>query len=862
MKPNRLVARLLGILFLVAQFGGLGARARPAEASSQFDIVGPALSGKFGRDIQVFPNGNILILDPEYNGNIGAVYLYNGATHALISALTGSQPGDQVGSDGYALLNSTTVLIFSSHWANGGATEAGAVTRLNINTGLNGIVTTANSLVGDQSGDQVGSDDSTQLANGNYVIISPNWRSGGVSAQGFGAVTWANVNTGIVGAVSAANSLVGDQAGDQVGICGLTLLTNGNYVVVNGQWRSGGTNGNGLGAVTWASGSTGRVGVVSSANSLVGGATGDEVGDINGSNAVFGLPNGDYVVLSPTWRNGGTASSLAGAATWVNGSTGLSGLVTAANSLVGNQSGDEVGLDGVTMLTNGNYVVVSGQWRGGGSPNNGLGAVTWVNENTGLVASVSAANSLVGSHAGDQVGEDNNLNDVLAFANGNYLVFSPDWANGSATQAGAVTWGKGTSGGTTGVVSNLNSLVGTQIGDQVGIYGAQVLGNGKYVISSPFWARGGQSNAGAATFANSASAITGIVTVSNSLVGSHTNDEVSNYGIGVLSNGNYVVVSPFWANSGAGNAGAVTWGNAATGVTGPVSPANSLVGSHANDSVGGAGITPLNVANGAYLVRSPNWKNSGAASAGALTWAIGTSAVTGPVSPLNSLVGDLANDRVGSDSIALPNPGAFVAGSSHWHGDRGAATWGNASTGLVGPITSGNSLVGGQAGDRVGSAGIITGFINGNYVVESPLWANNLIVQAGAVTWGNGRTGTPGVVGTNNSLVGSHASDNVGSNAQALLSDSYVVVSSSWANGGAAQAGAVSLLPATGPTSGPVTSSNSVLGAAANGGLFLLWRVDCVNQQLVVGRPADNIVTLFKAAAVCPYLLHLPAISR
>ena len=46
-----------------------------------------------------------------------------------------------------------------------------------------------------------------------------------------GAVTWGNGTTGISGTVSAANSLVGSTASDQVGIGGITALSNGNYVV-------------------------------------------------------------------------------------------------------------------------------------------------------------------------------------------------------------------------------------------------------------------------------------------------------------------------------------------------------------------------------------------------------------------------------------------------------------------------------------------------------------------------------------------------------------------------------------------------------------------------------------------------------
>ena len=66
------------------------------------------------------------------------------------------------------------------------------------------------------------------------------------------------------------------------------------------------------------------------------------------------------------------------------------------------QTGDQVGYDGVTALSNGNYVVRSPHWDNGAVVD--AGAVTWGNGTTGVTGAVSAANSLVGSTADDQVG--------------------------------------------------------------------------------------------------------------------------------------------------------------------------------------------------------------------------------------------------------------------------------------------------------------------------------------------------------------------------------------------------------------------------------------------------------------------------
>jgi len=56
-------------------------------AATQIDIPGPAGSVRFGTQVTALPNGNIVVTDPNFNlagvANVGAVYLYNGATGAL-----------------------------------------------------------------------------------------------------------------------------------------------------------------------------------------------------------------------------------------------------------------------------------------------------------------------------------------------------------------------------------------------------------------------------------------------------------------------------------------------------------------------------------------------------------------------------------------------------------------------------------------------------------------------------------------------------------------------------------------------------------------------------------------------------------
>jgi len=70
--------------------------------------------------------------------------------------------------------------------------------------------------------------------------------------------------------------------------------------------------------------------------------------------------------------------------------------------------------------------------------------------------------------------------------------------------------------------------------------------------------------------------------------------------------------------------------------------------------------------------------------------------------------------------------------------------------------------------------------------------------------------------------------------------------------------GAVTWGNGTAGTAGPVTPNNSVLGAAVDGGDSLIFAYDYAHNQLVVGRPADNIVTLFRSF----YRVLLPVVLK
>ena len=177
------------------------------------------------------------------------------------------------------------------------------------------------------------------------------------------------------------------------------------------------------------------------------------------------------------------------------------------------------------------------------------------------------------------------------------------------------------------------------------------LSNGDYVLL----VRTGTEDMGAVTWEPGTGPVSAVVSASNSLVGSITTDNVgggAGGGAFALSNGNYVVASPYWDFG----TGAATWVNGTDGSTrdgqNTIDPANSLVGDELrlNDYVGYAGVTAL--PNGNYIVLSPDWNRCGGGDMGKRR-----DRTIGEVSAANSLVQNLT--AAGPPTV-LPN-GDYVS---------------------------------------------------------------------------------------------------------------------------------------------------------------------------------------------------------
>lgn len=743
------------------------------------------------------PNGHHVVVDPFYDApgaitDAGAVHHYDSAWTKL-STLRGSRAYDHVGSGGITVLLDGSYAVHSPNWDNDTIPDAGAITWCAA-SGLNGVVSASNSLtgrspldrmgesritflndgamiircsgwdtgslidvgamawftplsrplgalqeasciIGQSNGDRIGYDDVVQLPGGRFLIRSATWDNGTVVDAG--SITWCAGGAPLSGTVSAANSMVGAYADEQLGSSRITPLANGNFVISNADWINGSVAG--AGAVRWCDGHVATTGPITPANSLVGTTTTDRVG----SAGIIPIPNGNFIVASPVW-NLSTAVSDVGAVTWVDGNTGLAGAVSAGNSLVGSRGFDQIGLTGVALLPCPgdvwNYVVSSPFW-GPSTTLPDLGAVTWCSGSTGRTGAVSTANSLTGSTGQCRLGNEG----VVVLPAGNYLVVTSTWDSPTQADVGAVTWVDGT----TGLIGNAtaaNSLVGSVAGDTIGIGGVTALADGSAVVASPAWGTG----TGAATWLP-ASGLIGSVSASNSLIGSVPGDRIGSAGITPLPDGHYLVRSPEWQNSGVIAAGAVTWADGTIATTGSVSAANSLVGSTADDRLGDVGIRLLS--DQSYVLSAPYWDNGSIADAGAVIHCSASSATVGTLSETNALVGSSVNDLVGISGITPLSNGAYLVNSGQWGADdRGAVTWGKAGTGVRGIVSAGNSLTGASAGDRVGSNGT-SALPDGRYVLQTGSYDRDGIPNTGAVTLGSAN-GTAGAIGPANSLVG------------------------------------------------------------------------------------------------------------
>lgn len=529
--------------------------------------------------------GNFIISSENDNSGTvtraGSVRLVNGSTGREIAALVGNDADDRLGSHGITVLANGNYLATSVFDDNGELSDAGSIRLMNGSTGSE-IRTLFGSLR-----ETLGLGGVTALGNSNYVIASPR-ASDGFNASA-GSVRLMNGATG-----ESINTLFGTQSRSQLGDSGVTALTNNNYVITS----SSDDDGSRLigGSVRLVNGDTGVE---------VSALFGDEGGDFF-SSEIVALSNSHYVIISPDDNH--DADRDVGSVRLMNGNTGAE-----INAFFGDQPEDSLGFrrrffgvvgGGGTALTNGNYVVASslddnaliadaGSVRlfdgsTGAQINVQLGdeaedqfgseGVTALSNSNYVIASnfddngaIESAGSVYlmdgtsggiigapffGDQAEDRLASD--AHSVVALDNGNYVFASPFDDNGAVSNAGAVRLVNGSTG------ELISALIGDQANDQLGSdllrsgAGVTPLGNSSYVVISRF----DDDSASGVVNSGSVRQLDGDTGVQiNIVVGSSRSDLSSGIfdsSIHAPADGSYyVLAAPMWDNNGEDNSGLV-----------------------------------------------------------------------------------------------------------------------------------------------------------------------------------------------------------------------------------------------------------------------------------------------------------------
>ncbi|MCP4877680.1 MAG: hypothetical protein GY896_19670 [Gammaproteobacteria bacterium] len=585
---------------------------------SSFELLDPTpgAGDNFGESVAFLDNGNIVVTDPSDDSVVsggGAVHLFNSTTQAVIASLYGDAVNDSLGtnlgSGGIWTLPNGNYVVISLFDDEGGIGDAGSVRLFDGTTGLQLGPTYA----GDVAGDMLGSGGIIELANGNFVILTPSDNEGGLTNAG--SVRLVNGATG----AQVGTTLVGDLANDDLGSGEFAVLTNGNFVVASPFDTEGGIVG--AGSVRLISGTTGaQIG-----SAIVGDTTNDRFG--NGE--VIALGNGNYVFASPSDDEAGVVN--AGSVRLVNGTTG----VQIGAALVGDVANDSLGSQGVTALSNNNFVIASSSDDEGGVV--GAGSVRLASGVTG--AQIGA--TIAGDVTSDFLGSDG----VTALSNGNFVIASHFDNEGGITDAGSVFLINGNTGAQIGA-----TLSGSTTFDQLGNGTILAFSNGNYVVSSTLEDTGGVVDAGTVRLLNGATG----VQIGSTLAGDSAFDQLGSSEVVRLANGNFAIASANDDEGGIANAGSVRLVSGTTGVQ----LGTAATGDLPNDNLGSDGLTALG--NGNFVVDSAFDDEGGVANSGSIRLLDGLNGVQVG----NAIIGGVALDMLNTSIDGPAAGGSFVAGFS------------------------------------------------------------------------------------------------------------------------------------------------------------------------------------------------------
>jgi hypothetical protein len=498
-------------------------------------------------------------------------------------------------------------------------------------------------------------------------------------------------------------------------------------------------------------------------------------------------------IYSRGWRNAN--GEAVGALMLVDLAEPLPDAITPANAIVGTRSGDFDTLTVARVGTQG-FVIGVPRWDRGTLVD--AGAARWVAFAGSTVGEITPANALVGRHAGDVVGWS-----VWSVGDSDWVAFS-NWREGDVFDTFAMTQVVG-GGAFVGEVSAANSLFGASPADRIGSGGLIRLPNGSLLVLSPWHDGPGEGDSGAITRLDPGVARIGPIGPDNSLLGRSLDRLGTERSVTMLPDGHIVITVPDANRNPLVQVGAVAFRRSDQPLTGWLDPTNALYGRVELDRVGSGGALAL--ADGSYLLLSPNVDLPGIVDAGAATIGAAGVGVSGLVSAANSRVGRSAGDRIGSGGATALAQGGAVVLSPFWRSDAGVASAGAAtlirSAAETGPVDAGNSLVGATSGDFNNAT--VAALANGHYVVETRAW-NGLPEHRGAVSWGHGVSGAVGAISPARSIVGRASTTGGGviRSVIALDDGNYVIGAPWWTDTSGDRHGAAFWIDGSAPSFGPV----------------------------------------------------------
>lgn len=629
-------------------------------------IAGDVLNDNLGNTgFTNLPNGNFLIRSEfdDVDGVVDAssVTLVNGTSGAVIATLAGDDTGDKLGNSGITLLPNGNFLIRSSVDDVDGVINASTVKLINGTTG-----TVINTFAGDVNGDSIGSGGFKFLPNGYFIISS--------SADDVGGL----VNAGSVILVDSDGALkkiiAGDDANDSLGVRGTILLSNGNFVILSSADRIGGVSS--VGSVKFVNGTSGDI-----IKTIVGDALNDSFGY---SHKI--LPNGNFIIYNEYDDDVTNGVVDAGLVILFDGASG-----EVIKTFVGDESNDQLGREGIFILPDGNFAIISK-----------LDNVNGVTDAGSVILVNSFDGEVIKTIAGDNLSDNLGSSGITSLPNGNIAIISTSDDVNGISNAGSVTIVNSNP-----AVANI-TIAGNDINDSFGFGGIKLLKNGNFVIISQFDNVAPVASASSLTLVNGTTGavintvagdvfldslgaglgalilslpngdfiaqtrddddITGIINASSimlidgvtglvkiKLSGDVSGDNLggidsfSRFGTTILPNGNIVIRSYLDDVDGRINAGSVVL----LKETGEI--IRTFAGDVANDNLGGSGITVL--PSGNFIIRSHLDDVDGIIDAGSIMHINGT---TGAV--IATITGNKVNDRVGLSEGVLISNDLFLIG--------------------------------------------------------------------------------------------------------------------------------------------------------------------------------------------------------